>query len=323
MKDDAPRAAACRVTHAALVMVAALAMAATFNAAIHGESPAATAAQVQVPQPEAPGTAEPPAPLAWEAAFFDALNSHPERRLEALEQVRRRVTQVPDDARAVLLLGTAHLWIAAEKHPPSREQVMEHLVLARHYLERAAQLNPADDRIPSWLLSVELALARSEGREADATASLAKLLEHAQRDPCFHSVAYAINVWDGPRERPQLAQAQKLLEAAAACNAEDPSVRNMSRWPHNVQGFLVGLSDVALKRGDRARALASLVTAESWPGSESWPHLSQVQQRRREFEERAARFADDDASNDPAFIFERGGPVSCSSCHQGVLPKGP
>ena len=109
-------------------------------------------------------------------------------------------------------------------------------------------------------------------------------------------------MWDGPRERPQLAQAQKLREAAAACNAEDPSVRNMSRWPHNVQGFLVGLSDVALKRGDRARALASLVTAESWPGSESWPHLSQVQQRRREFEERAARFADDDASNDPAFI---------------------
>jgi hypothetical protein len=321
MKGDAPRAA-CRVTQAALMMVAVMAMAATFNAAIHGESPAATAAPVQVPQPEAAGTDELPAPLAYEATFFDALNAHPERRLEALEQVRRRVAQEPDDARAVLLLGIAHLWIAAE-NPPSREKVMEHLVLARHYLERASQLNPADDRIPSWLLSVELGLAQSEGREADATASLAKLLEHAQRDPCFHSVAYAINVWDGPRERPELAQAQKLLEAAAACNAEDPSVRNMSHWPHNVQGFLVGLSDVALKRGDRARALASLVTAESWPGSESWPHLSQVQQRRREFEERAARFADDDASNDPAFIFERGGPVSCSSCHQGTLPKGP
>ena len=322
MRSEVPCAAACRVTHAALVIVATLVMAATFNAAIHGEPTAAALPRVQAQEPEPSQANSPSAPGGHEAAFFDALNAHPSRRNEALEQVRRRVTQEPADARAVLLLGISHLWIAAE-NPPSRELVIEHLVLARHYLERAAQLNPAHDRIPSWLLSAEIGLAQSEGRQTDATASLAKLLEHAQRDPCFHSVAYAISVWEGPRDRPELAQAQKLLEAAAACNVQDPSVRNMSRWPHNVEGFLVGLSDVALKRGDRARALASLVTAESWPGSESWPHLSQVQQRRREFEERAARFADDDASNDPAFIFERGGPVSCSSCHQGVLPKGP
>lgn len=322
MKADSQYGAACRANQVALVMVAALSMAATFNAAISGEPAAEALPRVHAQQPDTLPADVTPAPLAHEAAFFEALNAHPARREESLEHVRRRVMQVPDDARAVLLLGIGHLWIAAE-NPPGREQVMEQLVLAHHYLERAAQLNPADDRIPSWLLSAEIGLAQLEGREADATASLAKLLEHAQRDPCFHSVAYAISVWEGPRDRPELAQAQRLLEAAAACNADDPSVRNMTHWPHNVEGFLVGLSDVALKRGDRARALACLVAAEAWPGSEKWPHLSQVQQRRREFDERAARFADDDASNDPAFIFERGGPVSCSSCHQGVLPPKP
>ncbi len=256
-----------------------------------------------------------------EAAFFEALNHHPQQRESALALLRAHVSQRPDDARAALHLGVGHLWVAAE-NPPDRATVFEHLVLARHFLQRAARLKPADDRIPSWLLSAEISLAQAEGRTDDAVAALAQLRTHAERDPCFHSVAFAINVWERPRDSDELAQAQRLLEAAAACATDDPSVRNMERWPHNVEGFLVGLSDVALKRGDRSRALAALVTVEAWPGAESWPHRREADQRRRDFDARAARFSDDDPSNDPPFIFERGGPVSCVSCHQAAaIPR--
>ncbi len=177
--------------------------------AVNGKQPELILAHTS---PEVPTT-----PPSFEAAFFDALNRHPDRRQAALEGVRSHVMKFPDDARGVLLLGVAHLWTAAE-NPPSQDVVYEHLVLARHYLDRAARLNPADDRIPSWLLSAEVSVAQAEGRTSDAAASVALLLALAERDPCFHSVAYAINVWDGPRERAELAQAQRLLEAAAACN---------------------------------------------------------------------------------------------------------
>lgn len=266
--------------------------------------------------PSAPNPASAASMPPHEAMFFEALNRHPDRREAALASLRDRVHDRPDDARAVLLLGVAHLWTAAE-NPPGRGASVEHLVLAHHYLQRAASLDVADDRIPSWLLSAEVSIAQAEGRAEDAAVALGKLLEHAQRDPCFHSVAYSISVWDGPRDRPELARAQLLLEAAAACKPDDPSVRNMERWPHNVEGFLVGLSDVALKRGDRERALAALVAAEAWPGADAWPHRDQVRIRRHDFDDRAGRYADDDPSNDPPFIFERGGPVSCISCHQG------
>lgn len=250
-----------------------------------------------------------------EVAFFDALNHHPERRDSAIAGLRQRVIDSPEDARAALLLGVGHLWTAAE-NPPERARALEHLILAKHYLARAAELNPQDDRIPTWLLSAEIAIAEEEKRDADAAGWLAELRVHAQRDPCFHSVAFAISVWDGSRDRAELGEAQRYLELAAACNAKDLSVRNMERWPHNVEGFLVALSDVALKRGDRARAMSALISAEAWPGSEAWPHRAQVEARRREFDARAALFADDDPTNDPAFIFERGGPVSCVSCHE-------
>lgn len=312
------------VGHAVFVAAAALAVAAfsrpEFLLAAHclPEPPL----QDEPAQPVGTSAEAPPRPHDYETLFFEALNSRPDRRESALAAVRRRVATTPDDPRAVLLLGVAHLWSAAES-PRDPAEAVEHLVLARHYLGRAAQLNPSDDRIPSWLLSTEISLAEAEGRTEETAAALAKLHEHAQRDPCFHSVAYAISVWDGPRDRDELAQAQKLLEAAAACSPDDPSVRNLSRWPHNVEGFLVGLSDLALKRGDHDRALAALVTAESWPGAERWPHLTEVQNRRRDFADRAARFADDDPSNDPRFIFERGGPVSCISCHQGATSHTP
>jgi hypothetical protein len=252
-----------------------------------------------------------------EAAFFEALNQHPQQRESALALLRAHVSQLPGDARATLLLGVGHLWVAAE-NPPDRATVFEHLVLARHFLQRAARLNPADDRIPTWLLSVEISLAQAEGRTEDIVAAIAQLRTQAERDPCFHSVAFAINVWEQPRDADELAQAQRSLEAAAACTTDDSSVRNMERWPHNVEGFLVGLSDVALKRGDRNRALAALVTVEAWPGAESWPHRREADQRRLDFDARAALFADDDPSNDPSFIFERGGPLSCVSCHQAA-----
>lgn len=278
------------------------------SAAIDAKAPNTRAA----PQPTHKATQE----ATHEAAFFDALNRDASRRSEALASLRTRVEAAPDDARAALLLGVAHLWVAAE-NPPDAAVALEHLILARHYLARAIVLNPVDDRIPTWLHSAEISIAQAEGREADAADALAKLRAHAQRDPCFHSVAFAISVWDGPRESNALAEAQRFLEQAAACNADDPSVRNMERWPYNVQGFLVGMSDVALKRGDRSRALGSLIAAESWPGTESWPHRGEVEIRRRDFDARAELFADEDPANDPAFIFERGGPVSCISCHQG------
>lgn len=262
-----------------------------------------------------------PAPIPanedLEAVFFDALTRRPERREAAIAAARRRVLEAPGDARASLLLGLGHLWVAAENPPPPAEAV-EHLVLARHALRRARLLNPHDGRIPTWLQSVELALAHAEGRGEDALAALERLRQLAEKHPCFHSVAFAIAAWDGPADRPAFAEALRQLERAAACGADDPSVQNLPRWPHNVHGFLTALSDYQLKTGQAAKAETSLMVAQQWAGFDAWPHREQVESRLKNLGERAALFADADPANDPGFIFAPGGPVSCASCHQGT-----
>ncbi|HEV8268785.1 MAG TPA: hypothetical protein VGR00_11140, partial [Thermoanaerobaculia bacterium] len=106
--------------------------------------------------------AEPPRrhPMAEkaEASFFALLNDSQGSPSDVLRDLTTAYAIDPTDARTLVLLGLDHLWMAAEGDQRD-PMTIQHLVLADHFFARAQDVNPQDDRIPSWLGPTRLILA--------------------------------------------------------------------------------------------------------------------------------------------------------------------
>lgn len=246
--------------------------------------------------------------------FFDALLKHPEKRLESRRALQQAVLKPDADARHILLLGLNELWLAAENQPDRLDR-FNHAVLARHWLRRAEQLLPDDDRIPSWRWAAEWAVAAVEHEDESAAAAREMLRKLAEHDPCFHSVAFGVISFEKPAKSEEFRQAHAAMEAAFQCAANDPSIQDRPRWPHNAHAFLTALADFRLKAGDVRGAEAALVIAEARPGFDTWKNRHIVADRLTSLNARRDLYANDNPEDDPAFVFERGGPVSCTGCH--------
>ena len=276
----------------------------------------ALSVQSDGPAPKPPASATAPAEAAPSddpsASFFDALQRHPGHRDEAIRQLTEVALNGKATPKEVLHLGLAHLWAAAEGLPSSPDS-HQHAVLATHWLERAEALRPDDDRVPGWRLTAAWSVAKLEGRVEDAAAAIEGLLAQTEIDPCFNSVTLGIAAFDLPRESPSFQRALKAMNAGFDCGNEQGG-QDRPRWPHNVAGFLTALCDFRLKAGDVAGAETALVIAEARESHERWPHRQLVADRFASLKDRAARFANGDPNDDPAFALQRGGAL-CTVCH--------
>lgn len=132
-----------------------------------GEAPSPAAVEdapaAVAPKAEPPEAAAERHPLAVraEVRFFEILNHRPQDRSAALGDLMAAYAADPDDARTNLWLGLNHLWLAAEGDRTD-PRVIENLILAERFLDRARKLDPGDGRIPSWLVPTRRALARIE-----------------------------------------------------------------------------------------------------------------------------------------------------------------
>jgi len=268
-------------------------------------------AVVAQPRQGAAAAEGPPDPAE---VFFDALLRHPEHRTASRRALQEAVLKPAASPQHVLLLGLNELWLAAENQPDPLVRV-DHALLAIHWLRRAEALLPEDARIPSWRWAAEWSVAVAEHRDADAAAAREMLRKLAQRNPCFHSVALGIISFDRPADSQEFRDAHAAMEAAFNCGSHDPAVHDRPRWPHNVHAFLVALADFRLKAGNVRGAEAALIIAEARPGFEQWRYRATVSDRLDSLNARRDLFADADPADDPAFIFQRGGPTSCSGCH--------
>jgi PAS domain-containing protein len=246
--------------------------------------------------------------------FFDALLRHPERRHESRRALHEAVLKPGGSPRHVLLLGLNELWLSAESQPDVLVG-FNHAVLARHWLRRAEVLLPEDTRIPSWRWAAEWSIATAEHREADAAAARDMLRKLAEQNPCSHSVALGIISFDRPADSGEFREAHAAMEAAFRCGSENPAVQDRPHWPHNVHAFLTALADFRLKAGIVRDAEAALVIAEARPGFERWIHRGMVTDRLTSLNVRRDLFTNADPTDDPSFVFERGGPTSCIGCH--------
>lgn len=256
--------------------------------------------------------AAPQPPVEATTFFFDAFQHHPERRDEAIVRLTERALADDAQPKEVLYAGLAHLWAAVEG-AGSRSQIHDHAVLAERWLARAAAEDPADTRIAGWHESAAWAIASAERDEAAQAAAVARLEALAVEDPCFNSVTLGTIAFGLPRDHPTFRKALDAMNAAFACG-ETRGGQDHPRWPHNVAGFLVALSDYRLKAGDVAGAEAALVIAEARPSSATWPHRGLLEERLEGLKARSAKYANGDPGDDPPFAFRRGAAM-CSVCH--------
>jgi hypothetical protein len=261
------------------------------------------------------GAARHPAAVGAEQAFFAAFNQGAMPAEQALTPLMGAYATAPDDARTNLLLGLNHLWIAASAER-SDPRVIEHLILSERFLERAQELAPDDRRIASWLVPVELSMAEIERRPGGREAIVADLHAAFEEDPAFHSFTMAFLAWDSANGSPEFQVGRAALHQVLAmdCAKDDPSCQNAPRWPHNVEGFLAFFADYELRAGNRELARGLLDMTQQQPTYAEWPYRGYVETRLAEFDDHAARFADDDPENDPKTVVVAEG---CAGCHLG------
>lgn len=273
---------------------------------------ALAAATAAAPAPSTPAPARHPAAVAAEEAFFAAFVGGGPREAP-LVPLLGAWAAAPDDARTNLLLGLDHLWIAAEGEDRD-PRLIEHLLLAELFLTRARELDPADERIASWLMPARLALADLRRDPAAAAAAREELLAAYRRDPAFHGFTVAMLGFGHRAGTPAFARGLAALDevAASGCAEGDPTCENRRRWPHNVEAYLTFSSDYRLKAGDREGAAALLAEAGALPSYAEWPFRGEAEARLAALDERAALYANADPADDPPSLFASHG---CRSCH--------
>jgi hypothetical protein len=260
-----------------------------------------------------------PLAVRAEEGFFAAFNHDPQAKAAPLRGLWGAALTDPADARTWLLLGLDHLWIAAEgdRRDPL---TVEHLVLAERFLTRAQELDPAEKRIPSWLVPVRLSLASlTGGKAAEKDRILRDLLDAYAEDPTFHSFTVALVGFDAGREAPEFQRGLAALQAAhGGCGGSaDPTCANRPRWPHNQEAYATFEADYELKAGHTARARELLLAVQKIPSYPQWPFRAETEDRLKNLDAIAALYADTDRGNDPPHLLSSPKGIVCQGCHLG------
>jgi hypothetical protein len=276
-----------------------------------------TVAAVRLVHADPPAAQRSPMAQAAENAFFGVFNGgEPKDRAAALFPLMAAYATGPDDARVNLLLGLNHLWMAAEGDR-TNPRVIEDLILAERFLSRAQALNPADGRIPSWLVPVRSSLARIERRPDRQDEIEKELLAAYEKDPDFHSFSVAMFGFASPRDSRGFQRGLEALRRTGGCGETNPTCQNRPHWPHNREAFLTFHADYELKAGHADRAAELLRIAQAEPDFPAWPFRGKVEERLKNLEAYGKLFADADPKNDPPTLMAMEGGISCQSCHRG------
>ena len=259
----------------------------------------------------APAAERHPLARSAERTFFAALDGDPTRREGALVELATAHAIDPTDARTCLLVGLGHLWSAAEAAPRDPGAI-EQIVLAEHYLARAQELDPSDERIPSWLAPARVSVASIERTPEKIAAAIASLEEAYARRPAFHSFTLALLAGQSAPGSARFERGRAALRDVLGkpCDeAKDRACGNAPRWPHNSEGYLLFAAEYEARAGDRDAARALLARLKAGAGYASWPY-------RAEAEELLASLAGVPGTpRASSFAAEKR--IACQVCHRG------
>lgn len=261
-------------------------------------------------------------PLAENAerSFFHALNDAPQAAAGARDALTAAYATDPSDGRTAVLLGLAHLWAATEAAPRDLRAI-EHLYLSERFLSRAQELDPKEERIPSWLVPVRLSLAGLERRPERAGELIETLRAAYRKDPSFHSFSIAlVNVSAAPGS-PRFQEGLEALRKALASRCRDEgesACRNAPRVPHNVEGFALFAAEYEARAGNLPRAADLLDALKTEPTFAAWPFKAEAEELHAAVEAARHDVSARPALDARALSFGREKRISCLLCHGGA-----
>jgi|KBSSwiStaDraftv2_1062776.scaffolds.fasta_scaffold00001_155 hypothetical protein len=283
------------------------------GAALAGD-PAAPGGAVGIASAKSPATGRHPMAVQAESSFFTALEETPATRDAALGELLMAYGIDSTDGRTATLLGLGHLWAAAEGGDRNPKAI-EHLLLAERFLTRAGELNPTDDRIPSWLMPARMALAGVERRPDRFPELYAGLIEAYGRRPAFHSFSVGLVNSHQKPGTPRFEEGLKAVRSAyTVCRKESPdrSCGNPVHAPHNREGFALFAAAYEVRAGNLPEAAELLEGSRGLDSYASWPYRERSEELRVAV---AAALKGDSAAMEErtAAALKTGG--SCRACH--------
>lgn len=263
-----------------------------------------------------------------QAAFYRALNGVPETaEAQAAEETRAytnlsaAVAADENDGWSWFLLGMYHLLrvgrVLTDYENPTLAAV-DGSRLAREALDRAVPLLPYDNRIPGFRGAATYNLGVVTKDAALQQLGLDQLDDAIGENPLFNSFSYLGTVAAATRPGdPLFTRAIEYLEAglASGCRPDtDPrNCGNGGRAPHNIQGSFTLFGDLFTKAGRPEEAVPFYSLALGLPGTETYRFADLISARAETLDDRAARWADADPTNDPKLIGT--GAEACAYCH--------
>jgi len=277
-----------------------------------------------------------PAPVEV-AAFREAFETERYDLLPALiTDLETAAERQPEDAKVALTLALANLWGAAEigrvGGDPAREA--NHAFAALEEFERARTLAPDDARIDGFIGAVQVRVGVAIGSADLVERGLAEIEGGIARHPEFNGFVKLLVLSPFPGDTEHFASAFDAIRLTMdACglpvNEETPTLGgtrppgdlsgpdrvcwNGPRALHNFEGTWLFVGDLYLKRNQPELARALYFNAKTLDSYATWDFQWLVDERIDRADELAARFADDDPSNDPQLIARS--PVQCAVCH--------
>jgi hypothetical protein len=252
--------------------------------------------------------ADPPEVTAAIEACYATLHGDVARRGEALSLLKEAIDLYPDHGRTRLFLGMCSLAALTEDNDLGALGDIDPA------LSKAYELMPDDHRIPGWIGTVRVAVARLGGDPAKLDAAIEEMIAAADLYPEFNNVSLAIAFMGLPLDSGYPAMAVERLEAIVSCGETNDVCRDNEAAPHNIPGSLMLFGDVYARVGDKAKALSYYELALASESSPTWAFGADAQGFIDQIDARIAAFTDADPDNDPEFFLA--GERTCRACHQ-------
>jgi len=269
---------------------------------------------------------------------YDALTAGDhDKVIQVIADVDEAVTKDPSDGRATFYSAIMRFWQLGEEIdlPASpADLVTETHTMIDRFRTAQAEL-PNDDRAPAFGGLAKVVIGNIF-KDSDMHAEgMSDIDEGIRIFPAYSHFLRALASAEEPADSEGFATVlphmQAVLDTCGAKQGADgtteylegplPSALRVCNddgiVPHVWEGFLLNYGDLLLKAGksaDEARVMYR--SAKLAPRFDKWPFAPALQARIDGADDRAALYADGDASNDPKIWLQEG--HICTGCHQDV-----
>jgi hypothetical protein len=254
---------------------------------------------------------------------------------QVIADVDDAVAVTPDDGRAVFYSAIMRFWQLGEEIDLPANPI-DVLPLAQTMIDRfrtAQSMLPDDDRAPAFGGLAKVIIGNTFGDSAMHDEGMSDIEEGIRIFPAYSNFLRALASARAKPDSEDYAAVLPAMQAVLdACGAEKnaaggydylegtlPSAlrpcNDEGIVPHVWEGFMLSYGDMLLKAGkspDDARKVYESAKAAS--RFEHWPFAGALQDRIDHAADRAALYADSDASNDPKLWLDDG--HICTGCHQ-------